>query len=356
MNVIDKYIFKLCNLAIVTVIGCLLTLTSLFALFEELNDSGVTYGFWDATNYILATTPNRMQELLIYSVFLGLLISLGRLAESNELTILRTSGWSPLKILTSLMPTILLWVIVSMLISEFLIPNSEKNAEIQKLQFVDSEDLSRNSGGLWFKDQNLFMRINAFGSNKDIVGITQYWIDDRQRLNEIIYARSGSYQTESQNWMLIDIKTTNFGTNQVTTSISESKVWSNSISPDMLASQAFIEPKKMSLMELTRQINYLEEQNIAKSQYSIAFWARVLEPLAYIGLALYSIAILLGPMRETSAGSRIAVGVFSGLGFMYLKNLFSPMVSVFGLPAILAILIPIAVIYLIAIRLIHRNA
>ena len=156
--------------------------------------------------------------------------------------------------------------------------------------------------------------------------------------------------------MLTDVKITTFGINQVTTSASSSRIWSNSISPDMLASQAFIEPKKMSLMELTLQINYLDDQNIAKSQYSIAFWSRLLEPLAYIGLALYSIAILLGPMRETSAGSRIAVGVFSGLGFMYLKNLFSPMVGVFGLPAILAILIPIAIVYLIALRLIQRNA
>ena len=162
MSVIDKYIFKLCNAAIITVIDCLLTLTSLFALFEELDESDIAYGFWGAANYILATTPNRVQELLIYSVFLGLLISLGRLAESNELTILRTSGWSPLKILASLMPTILLWVIVSMTISEFLVPNSEKDAEIQKLQFVNNEDLSSGIGGLWFKDKNLFMRISAF--------------------------------------------------------------------------------------------------------------------------------------------------------------------------------------------------
>ena len=200
------------------------------------------------------------------------------------------------------------------------------------------------------------MRISAFGNNKDIVGITQYRIDDKQRLAEVIYARSGTYQIEQQNWMLTDVKITTFGINQVTTSASSSRIWSNSISPDMLASQAFIEPKKMSLMELTLQINYLDDQNIAKSQYSIAFWSRLLEPLAYIGLALYSIAILLGPMRETSPGSRIAVGVFSGLGFMYLKNLFSPMVGVFGLPAILAILIPIAIVYLVALRLIQRNA
>ena len=113
------------------------------------------------------------------------------------------------------MPTILLWVIVSMTISEFLVPNSEKDAEIQKLQFVNNEDLSSGIGGLWFKDKNLFMRISAFGNNKDIVGITQYRIDDKQRLAEVIYARSGTYQIEHQNWMLTDVKITTFGINKV---------------------------------------------------------------------------------------------------------------------------------------------
>ena len=56
------------------------------------------------------------------------------------------------------MPTILIWVIVSMTISEFLVPNSEKDAEIQKLQFVDNEDLARGTGGLWFKEKDLFVK------------------------------------------------------------------------------------------------------------------------------------------------------------------------------------------------------
>ena len=95
MSLIDRYIFKLTNLSIMVVVMCLLTLTTLFTLFEELNESDLNYGLIEVANYILGTTPKRLHELLIYSVFLGLLISLGRLAESNELTIMRVSGWSP---------------------------------------------------------------------------------------------------------------------------------------------------------------------------------------------------------------------------------------------------------------------
>ena len=164
MSVIDKYIFKLCNMTIITVIGCLLTFTSLFALFEELNESDIAYGFWDAANYILATTPNRVQELLIYSMFLGLLISLGQLAESNELTILRTSGWSPLKILVSLLPTIPNlgnYQHANLRISD---PKQRKRTlKYKNYQFVETEGLSRKTSELWFKDKNLFMRISAFG-------------------------------------------------------------------------------------------------------------------------------------------------------------------------------------------------
>jgi len=356
MSLIDRYVFKLTNFSIMAVVTCLLFLTTLFSLFEELNESDLNYGLFQVASYILGTTPKRLHELLIYSVFLGLLISLGRLAESNELTIIRASGWSPSRILKSLMPTLFIWLAISLFISEYLLPKSEKQAEIEKLQTLHGENPLKKSGGLWFKDKNLYMQINAFGNQENIFGITQYWLNKNQRLTNISYAESAIYDAERSLWTLIDVKETKFGNRQVTKGELNEKLWRNPITPDMLASQAFIEPKKMSVLELYRQMTFIEDQNIRNSQYSIAFWSRLLEPLAYISLAYYAIAILLGPLRQTSAGSRISVGIFSGLGFMYLKNLFSPMVSVFGLPAIIAVLLPIAVVYSVSTALIRRNA
>ena len=235
-------------------------------------------------------------------------------------------------------------------------PTSEKQAEIEKLHTLHGENPLKESGGLWFKDENLYMQINAFGNQSNIVGVTQYWLYEHQRLINVCYAESATYNAELQIWTLTEVKETKFGNRKITTSITKEKLWRNPITPSMLASQAFIEPKKMSLVELYKQMNFIEDRNIRKSQYSIAFWSRVLEPLAYLSLAYYAIAILLGPLRQTSAGSRISVGIFSGLGFMYLKNLFSPMVSVFGLPAIIAVILPIAVVYFVSTALIRRNA
>ena len=356
MSLIDRYIFKLTNLSIMVVVMCLLTLTTLFTLFEELNESDLNYGLIEVANYILGTTPKRLHELLIYSVFLGLLISLGRLAESNELTIMRVSGWSPSRILKSLIPTLAIWLVISLFISEYLLPKTEKQAEIEKLQTLHGENPLKESGGFWFKDKNLYMQIKAFGNEEDIFGITQYWLNENQRLAIISYAESAIYDVELRLWTLIDVKETKFGNRQVTKSVLNEKTWPNPITPDMLASQAFIEPKKMSIFELYRQTAFIEDRDIRNSQYSIAFWSRLLEPLAYLSLAYYAIAILLGPLRQTSTGSRISVGIFSGLGFMYLKNLFGPMVSVFGLPAIIAVLLPIAVVYFVSTALIRRNA
>ena len=356
MCVIDRYIFKLTNLSILVVVTCLLALTTIFSLFEELNESDLNYGLFQVVNYILGTTPKRLHELLIYSVFLGLLIALGRLAESNELTILRVSGWSPSRILKSLIPTIIIWLVVSLFISEYLLPTSEKQAEIEKLQTLHGENPLKESGGLWFKDENLYMQINAFGNQEDIFGITQYWLNEHQRLTNISYSESATYNVKLQIWTLVNVKETRFESGQIAKNTLNEKLWANPITPNMLASQAFIEPKKMSLLELYKQMNFIEDKNVRNSQYSIAFWSRLLEPLAYISLAYYAIAILLGPLRQTSTGSRISVGIFSGLGFMYLKNLFNPMVSVFGLPAIIAVLLPIAAVYFVSNELIRRNA
>ena len=357
MSIIGRYIFRSTNLAIIIVVGCLLSLTTLFALFEELNQSDSGYGIVQVIEYLAGTTPKRLNELLIYSVFLGLLVSLGRLAESNELTVLRSSGMSPTRLLRSLIPTLILWILLSACISEYIIPQSEKRAEIHKLQVVHGENGLEGKGGMWFKDEGLYMQITAFGNKSDLFGITQYWLDGDQQLHKIISAKSATYDPVLNSWTLTKTKETLFLKNQtITTKDRAKQSWDNPITPSRLASQAFIEPKKMSISDLYLQINFIEQQGINNNQYNLAFWSRLLQPLAYLSLSLYAIAVLLGPLRQTSAGFRISVGIFSGLGFMYLKNLFIPMVNVFGLPAIVAVIAPIALLWLISAILIRKNA
>lgn len=356
MNTLDRYITGHANRAIFAVVAILLSLISLFALFEEMDESQLTYTLVDAATYVLKTLPRRLDEILVYGLFLGYLIALGRLAETNELTICRVSGMSPLRLCLSLAPSMALWLALSVVVSEYVAPTSERNAEVGKLQAQYGDDALGLLGGLWLHDDNVYMRLRAIDEDGQIWGIEQYWLDDEKKLRTTIAADTARYSATEQAWILTGVVKTELTNDVASRQTLEQWVWQNPITPDLLASQAFLKPNKMSMAALYRQIQFARKQALGVSEYELAFWDRVLKPLTFLGLTLFALAVVLGPLREVGMGLRLTIGIFAGLGFQYLQDLFAPAAIVFNIPALIAILIPIAVYWLAAIALIRKNS
>ncbi len=355
MLTIDRYITGHANRTILVVVMTLLALISLFAMFEELDESQATYGFTEAFTYVLRTLPRRLDEILVYGLFIGYLISLGRLAESNELTVCRVAGMSPLRLMGALAPSMIVWLVLSMLVSEFVAPTSERRAEVEKLQAQYGDDaLARRS--LWLRDGQLFMRVRAIDGEGQIHNVLQYWLDDNDELVEMVTARTGVYDAVRGEWQFADVTRTRLAEEAAERSDLDAWVWENPITPELLASQAFLAPNKMSMLALSRQIEFARAQELGVSEYELAFWSRALKPLTYAGLTLFALGVVMGPLRQVGMGLRLTVGVFAGLGFKYLQDLFAPAAIVFNIPALIAILIPIALYWGAAAYLIRRNA
>lgn len=355
MSTLDRYITRIANQTILAILVSLLSILSLFALFEELDEAGVRYGFIDASWYVLQTMPRRFDELLTYCLFLGYLVALGRLAESNELTILRVSGMSPMRIMRSLTPSMLLWLTASLAVSEIIAPSSERRAEVDKLEVKYDGDALNKRGGLWFHEDQLYMQINAIDDNK-IFSVTQYWVDSDKRLQATLTAEYASYDEASHAWTMHEVIRTTLDDAGTHTEHLPTWQWDNEIDPELLASQAFLEPNKMSMRDLYRQIQFTQNRNLDGTEYELALWSRAFKPLTYFGLTLFALGVVLGPLREVTMGVRFTLGIFAGLGFKYLQDLFAPAAIVFDIPAAAAILLPIAGYTCIAVYFIRRNA
>ena len=334
----------------------LLGLITLFALFEELDEKEVTYGFAQAVSYVIKTTPRRLDEIMVYGLFLGYLIALGRLAETNELTICRASGMSASRICWSLAPSLVLWLCISVLVAEFIAPSSERSAESDKMEARYGENALDLLGGLWLRSSSLFMHVKAIDEDDQLLGITQYWLTDDAVLEETVRADIGNYDPINQLWIFEQGHRTLLQPGQASTETFAHWTWDNPITPDVLASQAFLEPNKMSMLALYRQIEFARSQAIGVSEYELAFWSRILKPVTYLGLTLFALGVVIGPLRQVGMGLRLTFGIFAGLGFKYLQDLFAPAAIVFEIPALLAIMIPIAAYWFVAIYLIRRNA
>lgn len=356
MTTLDRYITNQANRTILVVVTVLLSLISLFTLFDEIDENEATYGLLEATSYILKTMPRRLDEVLVYGLFLGYLITLGRLAQTNELTICRVSGMSPLRLCRALAPSMLVWMVLSVTVSEYVAPTSERIAEVDKLKAQYGERALDRNGGLWLRDRQLYMRVRAIDGDGQIWGVNQYWLDNQDAVVETIHADSGTYDPQAGVWILKHVTRTQIQSTGSTQQRLDNWTWENRLTPELLAAQAFLKPNKMSLVALYRQIQFARDQQLGVSEYELAFWDRILKPLTYLGLTLFALGIVLGPLRQVSMGLRLTVGIFAGLGFKYLQDLFAPAAIVFNIPALIAILIPIALYWVIAWLLIRKNA
>jgi lipopolysaccharide export system permease protein len=344
----DRYIGTSVLLAIGVVLLAFVGLMSLFAMLEELREDDATYLVGEMLVYVALTIPRRIYEVLPYVVFLGALIGLGSLASRSEIVIFRTAGISPARIyLAVAWPAVVVFAL-GFALGEWVAPKGEERAEVYKAEAMSERAARQASRGYWYREGTMNMRAGNLGAQGELIDVLQFWYDEDRRLVKTVAAAWAEYVPgEDAHWRLHDVVETRIGDkeNQVRT---EAVVrWDGQVDPRLLTIRVLVEPRKLSLQDLYRQIDYMEREALSTSVYELAFWSKILQPFSVLGLALLALGFILGPLREVGMGVRLSVGVFAGLGFKYLQDLFAPMSMVYELPAPLAVAVPILVCALI---------
>jgi lipopolysaccharide export system permease protein len=115
------------------------------------------------------------------------------------------------------------------------------------------------------------------------------------------------------------------------------------------------DPEALSLRSLRYYIRYLKGQNLVSSDYSLAFWQKLLQPLATASLVIIAISFIFGPLREVTMGQRIFTGVVFGVAFRLTQDLLGPSSVVFGFPPLIAVLLPISFCFILGVYLLNRT-
>jgi lipopolysaccharide export system permease protein len=338
----DRHIGAAVLAAVLLVFVAFLGLMTLFALLEELGENEAGYTLAEAFWYVTLTTPWRVYEVLPYVVFLGALIGLGSLAGHSEIVVLRANGVSPARIFLSLMLPAGLVFAAGFVLGEWVAPRGEEQAELYKLRAVGNSDVVRLSRAYWYREGDMMMRVQGLGDDGELIGITQYWYGEGHRLQSTVAAERAAYVAGSDpHWRLENVKVTRLRGARVESESMPELRWTGKVNPRLLSIRVLVDPRRLSLGDLLLQIRYMVREGLTPAVYELAFWSKLLQPLAVLGLALVALGFVLGPLREVGMGVRLSVGIFVGLGFKYLQDLFAPMSMVYALPPMLAVLVPI---------------
>lgn len=351
MRTVDRYIGN-------TVIGATLMVFVVFfglrlfvGIFGELGAIGTgNYHILQAVQYVLLTMPLNIYQLYPNIALLGALAALGILASSNELTVMRASGISIAQISWSVIKASIWLIIIVTILGEAFSPALDAYAENQKSIKETQGTLSQTQSQLWLHEGNGFINIGASDPKGVLHDITQFVFTDDHQLTSASYAQSANFVNGS--WVVHDIVTSDFKPGRVITTHFDQQNWQMDFKPHLLA---VVDPDQLSLIRLQEQTKYNKQNGLDASTYTLAFWLRVLQPLATLVMVFLAIPFIFGPLRSSTMGLRILSGVMVGLAFYIINRFFGPFTVVYQIPPFAAAIIPILLFALLACILIRRK-
>ena len=337
MRRLDRYIGSSVFLAIVAVLGIITALALLFAFIDELNDVEGAYTFWDAASYVGLTAPRRIYEMLPMAALIGCLVGLGSLASSSELTVIRAAGVSIRRIVWAVMKPMLVLMFIGLLVGEYLAPWTSSIAQANRSLAQSVGKAQSAKHGLWHRQGNEYIHVNAVQPGGKLIGVTRYMFDDQQRLLSSSFAQQALYQEGY--WQVEDVVYTELEPRSTSIKQALSERWDVEISPQLL-NTVVMEPDTLPISGLWQYANYLNEQGLNANRYWLAFWVKVLQPLVTAALVLMAISFVFGPLRSVTLGQRVFTGVVVGFVFRIAQDLLGPASLVFGFAPIVAVVLP----------------
>lgn len=356
MIVLKRYVSRSVTAATAIVLFAFIGLDIIFRIIEESNNIAENYTFLKVLAYEFLRTPARLYEVMPIVGLIGCLTGLGALANSSELIVMRTAGVSTFSLVWISLRSALIFLLVAMLIGEYVAPKSEQLAASYR-DFARHKSVNLDlKQGLWLRDDNDFVFVNVVQPSGVMFGINIFKFGEQQSLNSIVRAERATYNQSY--WLMEGVEITVFENDnglpqQISKSWQNLYRWQSSINPDLLG-VAVVNPDNLKISALWSYVHYLKAQGLNSKEYELALWDKIFYPLVMISLVLAGISFIFGPLRQVTMGYRVFWGILLGVLFKTLQNTLGPISIVFGFSPILAMLTPALLCAVVGVVLLLR--
>ena len=373
LQVLGRYVKLNALWAIIAAVVGLWVLQVLFSYLSELDALTDSYTMSDALTFIFYRSPYFLEEFMPTGALLGAVVGLGLLANKSELVVMRAAGISIYRIVGWVLQPALLFVLLALVINQFVLPYSNQRAN--EINNEDNSSLVTSVRGYWtvqprFKttdnknnsdeasvqpDGNDILYIDYADVEGNIGEVKRWHLDNNGNLQTAIHANGGKYigrqsvtgdhvnpsEQYRYEWQLGNMTTLSinqgFGSSQSTTA---SDILSLSFAPKsvyLLTRQA----EDLSLTQLYEHRQFMRQQGKRSLTHELAFWQKLLSPLSILSLVIVACSFVFGSLRTHSLGLRIVVALLFGLLFSYIQDLVGFVSLATGFSPLLMVLLPI---------------
>lgn len=353
LSTLDRYIGKSMLGAIFATLFALVGLSGIIKFVEQFSKIGRgSYDMVQAALYTILTMPKDVETFFPMAALLGALIALGNLASRSELVVMQAAGLSRLKIGMAVMKTALPLIIITMLIGEWGVPQTEQFARDMRAKAIYGGSVLSVKNSIWAKDGHDFVYVRRINANMNLQDVTIYSFNDQRELQKIRYAQKANFKDKK--WTLVNIKESLFAKDNVTTNQIKSLSWNTSLTPDKLGI-ASLRPTSLSMSGLYEYIQFMKQTGQNPKRFELTFWQRIFQPISVSIMMLLALSFIFGQLRGVTAGARIVTGICFGFLFYVINEVFGRLSLIFDFSAILGALMPSIFFISIIWWLLHRK-
>jgi len=337
MSIALRYLAAEIYRASAIVLLALMGLFTFFNLIDELDRLSATFTVANLLYLEALSLPTQLYELLPIGLLIGSILALAGLAQRNELVILRVSGISGMRLLMMLWAITIPLMVLAMLLSEYIAPRTEIQANEASLEIIGRAGGGRLSSGYWFREKGQdgtvrIINIKRLQSQGHVQNITVYLLDEKLNLKSMTEAKSGVLKDEELR--LDESVVTKIHPDAIrfleTTTVphdplveidnTQTTVLDTALNSERLLAR-ILTPERMAATDLIDYISYLEENQLQTTRQVVALWRKFAYPFSLLVMITIAAPISFMQTRRGGAGSKIFLGIVVGVGFFMLNQL-----------------------------------
>lgn len=350
-KIVAKHVTKSTGFAMLGATTILSALQVLFTYMGELGKLTDDYGAWQALLYVLWGAPQYIYEILPISALIGAVLGLGTLASNSELIVMRASGISLWRIVGWVMRSAMLLVVLSFLLSEYVIPHTSEQAESVK-KHRSAAELGEVKG-YWTREGQRFIYIDYANAQGQLRNVQMLDFDQDYRLNSVLDAQQGQFIQNGQ-WSLTNAAQMDISPEGPSQLIqTKEQDLALALQPKYVH-MVTIDPEDLAPSQLISFMRYMHEYSQVPKPYLLAFWQKVSAPFALLALVLIACSFIFGPLRQQSMGFRLVIALFVGLGFYYVQDFLGYASLVYSPSPAWFVFLPILVMFAVGSYLLYR--
>ncbi|WP_371186656.1 LPS export ABC transporter permease LptG [Thalassotalea maritima] len=353
MRILDMYIGRIIATTTFLTLAVLVSISGIIKFVEQMRAVGRgNYDLIDAALFAFYSIPRDVEIFFPMAALVGGLIGLGMMATHSELVVMQAAGLSRLQIIKSVMKTAVLLILLSMGVGEFLAPQGEATARELRAQAISDGSLISAKNGVWTKDGELIVHITEVADTGTLKNISLYKFDDNRQMKQWLSANEAFWHNDK--WQLVGVEVSQFTSKRINTERIERQLWQSTLTPDKLG-VVTVKPEALSLQGLVSYLGYLKENKQDTSRYELAFWRKIMQPLTVAVMLLVALSFIFGPLRSTSMGARVMMGIGTGIAYDFINRMFGSISQTFQLPPVLGAVLPSLLFIAVAVYFLRKQ-